>query len=129
MSTRSLGDSLELYAATVLGMELTYGSGASLDDADLKDDRFLGECKLRQKPGISIRAGVLTKVMKQATRWHRDWLLIHQQESGLKTVTLDLHDFAEIYKTYKHYLQLKLGNEDESREEGRNSGLSEKAED
>lgn len=108
---REVGDELEQYVARLLNMDYTRGSGNQLDDADLKDDRMIIECKVKNNTkGVSVPASQLTKVSRQATKWRRDWGFVTKNSDGRVFITLDLNTFAEIYDNLKS-LQEETNNQ------------------
>lgn len=99
-STREIGDKFEERCQSLLGMRPTYGSGACIDDADLKDDHLIVECKVRTKVGgINIPPALIDKVNAQAIKWRRDWAIATQTMAG-QFITMPLDVFAEIYQGY-----------------------------
>lgn len=99
-------------------MELTRNSGASLDDADLRDDHLVVECKVKgAMKGVSIPLSLIEKVKKQATKWRRDWAIVTRNAAGDDHITMPLDVFEEIYEKYRDYEDYGI----RQREEGRDS--------
>lgn len=102
MSNREIGDKFEQKCIDLLEMRGTYGSGACIDDADLKDEHLIIECKVKNnQSGVSIPKSLITKVNNQAEKWHRDWAIAYSTQAG-EYVTMPLNVFAEIYEVYRN---------------------------
>lgn len=98
---RAVGDEFENICIAKLDMKGTYGSGANYDDADLKDDFLMIECKVKTTvKGVSIPPALINKVKAQATKWQRFWAIANRTQAG-DFITLPLDTFAEIYEGYK----------------------------
>ena len=106
LSSRDKGGKLEVYAASVLNMDLTKNSGATRDDSDLQDEHFLAECKVKGTvTGVSVTRRELSKVAKQATNWHKQSIMVMENGNQERHVIIDLDVFADIYNTYKQWLK------------------------
>lgn len=100
-NSRQVGDVFEHHCIKLLGMGGTYGSGACVDDADLKDDHMLIECKVKNtSSGVNVPPALIEKVSAQAEKWRRDWAIACRTQAG-DFVTMPLDVFAEIYEGYK----------------------------
>jgi len=101
-NNRAIGDTLEKKVMYLLQMRGTHNSGATNDDADLKDDHMIVECKVKSKmAGLGISASLLEKVKKQALKWRREWAIVTRNADGDEFVTVPLNDFAEYYISWR----------------------------
>lgn len=105
MKNRQKGNALEARASHLLGIRPTANSGAYRDDADLKDDRFLVECKVKGGTAGPIPANLKKKLSKQSVKWNRDWVYVVQNRDHEDFVVLTLDAFAELYRNYKDLRQ------------------------
>lgn len=99
LNSRKVGEKLELIVSNLLGVKQTRNSGALADDADLKDSKFLIECKVTQRVAPSLPSSHLKKLSKQALKWNKDWIYIIQTEDGKQYAITELNMFAELYQT------------------------------
>jgi hypothetical protein len=101
MTNRKTGDLFETYLINLFNIGGTHASGASLDDADLKDDYILIECKVKSTvKGVSISPSLIDKVSEQAVKWRREWAIASRTAKG-DFITLPAGTFAEIYDGFK----------------------------
>lgn len=101
-TNREKGDSLEKLVSSLLGIKITKGSGALNDDGDLRDDRLLIECKVKNgSNSVSIPSALIEKVRAQAVKWRLDWLIATQTKDKKVYVTMNIDTFAEIYYASK----------------------------
>lgn len=118
-TNREKGDALESYIARALDMEPTNGSGNQKDDADLKDEHMLIECKVKgNNAGVNVPEKQLTKLIKQAAKWHRDYAFVTMNSNGKIYVTTDIQWFIEIYEAAKLHWKQK---DEEERNKFRNA--------
>lgn len=116
-SSREKGDELEQYVARILNMEFTRGSGNQLDDADLKDDRMLIECKVKNgAKGVSIPGTQLNKLTKQAAKWRKEWALATMNSDGQVFFTVNADWFREIYDAAKEQWKNDRSNNDRGKQ-------------
>lgn len=73
-------------------IQKTVGSGAFHDNGDIVTEgpSFLIECKRRDSKSISIPEGVLSKVVRQATRARKDPVVINQLSDGSIWATISI---------------------------------------
>lgn len=97
-TNKEKGDSLELLVSRLLDIKITKASGALNDDGDLRDDRLIIECKVKNgSNSISVPSALIQKVRDQAVKWSLDWLIVTQTKDKRAYVTMDLDTFAELY--------------------------------
>lgn len=106
-TNKEKGDALESYIARALDMEPTAGSGNQKDDADLKDEHMIVECKVKNNnAGVNVPEKQLSKLIKQAGKWHKDCAFVTMNSNGNIYVTTDIQWFREIYEAAKlHWKQ------------------------
>lgn len=86
-----------------LNIKPTLNSGAMNDDADLKDEFNLFECKLRStKSTISVSETIIKKLIKQANKWCKSWCIIYKS-CDREYAILPFKEFAEYYNFYKEH--------------------------
>ena len=101
-SSRDVGLELEVFVKEELEMDFTVNSGAALDDADLKDNNIIIECKNNpDKKSVTIPANLIDKVKKQANKWHRwDWAIVNRTKLGT-FATIPFSFFTDLYNAFK----------------------------
>ncbi len=97
--------SFESYVARLLKANLTKNSGAMNDDADLKDELCLIECKFRSSDTLTVDHNILSKVNDQSLKWNKDsWILAYANNRGAYAI-LPIEFFADIYNHYKESIK------------------------
>ena len=107
LSKREMADRMERRVADQLSMGLTVNSGAYNDDADLKDNFSVAECKYISSKNINVSRIVFRKLTKQRKQWHRPMCFVattietSKDDEDDTFITIPLSMFARLYHAYK----------------------------
>lgn len=101
-TNKEKGNDLENLVSKLLNIKITKGSGALNDDGDLRDDKLIIECKVKNgSDSVSVPSALIQKVRDQAVKWSLDWLIVTQTKDKKVYVTMNLDTFAELYSASK----------------------------
>lgn len=89
-------DLMENDIAKDMSGKTTRGSGSVYDDADVKNECFIVEAKLRNKKSFTVKMDDLNKVKKQARDRCKFPLLVYQNEDGRKIAVMDYDDLIPL---------------------------------
>jgi len=99
---RKIGDELEDLVLKKLGPSFsrTGNSGATFKDGDIRNRRFVIECKVKSGPGFTSPTSELKKLWKLADHQCKDWLYIQKNEDKKVMVLMEFNTFLEISEKY-----------------------------
>lgn len=110
-SSREVGDELEKKVlrdlnqageSTFESFKPTAGSGSKWQDADIRHNKLVVECKVKNSvKGFSAPTSELNKLIKEAEKQFKDWLYIEQNADGRVMVLMDFNAFLEISEDWR----------------------------